>query len=564
MLVSRKIELYLIFQLLVLSGLYFIYIVGGYKSFSVWSQIDVLAGANPIQTLSHPHGLRYLVTWPVIALAEYFDIDRNKIFSLFVILNITACAILTSWAQSRLSKDVEKRWVGWFYLYFPIFLMLSYPMNGRLSYMLLGTALILFSYISWVRIIIRQKPFWRIVPYVLLNILALSLLSVSSGCFTVGLVVILLHSIVFLIIAQNWVSRIFYSVINLASMTGFLFIQWLFIKKNLVFYDGSLLGMLVHGPGEIITVINPSRALLSFLIATAVFASLLIGQQLKFFIRQQPFLITPLLLVIVSLVIGLYGYSTLLTGTTALLVLVTHIGGALLREEGAPPGRLITDFMHHHILKPRITAGQWLLNTVVFLMVVAIGMATLPEDWSIYRKNLDKDNLESHATLYMDSRYYATLTGTLLPGPMVIDSRGNVYLVDNSTRLIRINTDHTMEIFAGSQQSGDRDGQRAQALFGNIKSIVFDDSDTLYIADELNHKIKSITADGDVKTIAGRGTPGLPKKGCFALECHLNAPSAITVLYDNQGLLISLPKNQIVVRLASDGKIYPYLQLGRQ
>lgn len=62
-------------------------------------------------------------------------------------------------------------------------------------------------------------------------------------------------------------------------------------------------------------------------------------------------------------------------------------------------------------------------------------------------------------------------------------------------------------VMAGSDEAGDQDGYAMSARFNGIADIVSDDVD-VYVADMKNHKIKRVDAAGNVKTVAGDGTPG--------------------------------------------------------
>jgi hypothetical protein len=61
--------------------------------------------------------------------------------------------------------------------------------------------------------------------------------------------------------------------------------------------------------------------------------------------------------------------------------------------------------------------------------------------------------------------------------------------------------------FAGGSVSGDRDGTKADALFTGITDIEFSSDGSLYIAELSNRKVKKITPEGMVVTVAG-GTFG--------------------------------------------------------
>lgn len=562
MVISKKIEFYRIFQILILTLLYFVYIAEGYKSFYIWTQVDVLAGSNPLKTLGHPHGLRYLVTWPAISFADYFGWNRNQVFSYFVMFNMLLSAGLVSWVQSRITKSVERRWISWFYLYMPIFITLSFAMNGRLSYMLLGTSLMIFSYINWLKGILQDRPLYSTASYALLVMLSLALISVSSGCLTVGIVVVFLHSFVLACLPKRFIQRLIHSLLNLSILTFFIFLQYLFLLKNLNYYGGSLFAMLTHGPGMFIVMLNPDKSLLSLFLAVIIFLLILLGGQLGKAIKTHPMLITCILLVAVSLVIGIYGYSTMLTGTTAGLILISHIGGTILCPQESWQ-RIIKKYVRVNIQLNRLSYRRAAISAVISVLAFMAGMAVFPSDWSYLRNANKQENIQMKVEVMFHGKHYSVINGSISPKAMAFDGHGNQYIVDGNNRILRIQkqkNEYIVNVFAGDLTPGDKDGPLAGARFKGITHITTDSSGRLYISDSENNKVKMIDESGTVKTIAGNGSPGVPGKGCEAIKCFLKQPEHLLMLPDGN-LLITLGSYQSIVRLDKDGKIYPYMQL---
>jgi serine/threonine protein kinase/sugar lactone lactonase YvrE len=60
-----------------------------------------------------------------------------------------------------------------------------------------------------------------------------------------------------------------------------------------------------------------------------------------------------------------------------------------------------------------------------------------------------------------------------------------------------------VETYAGTGESGFKDGTALQARFYRPEDIAMDQRGNLYVADELNHSIRQIHADGTVTTLAG-------------------------------------------------------------
>ncbi|HXB44416.1 MAG TPA: hypothetical protein VNV85_10185, partial [Puia sp.] len=62
--------------------------------------------------------------------------------------------------------------------------------------------------------------------------------------------------------------------------------------------------------------------------------------------------------------------------------------------------------------------------------------------------------------------------------------------------------------YAGTGRMAFADGKPDQACFANLMGIAADDAGNLYIADSHNNRIRKITTDGNVMTIAGSGLEG--------------------------------------------------------
>lgn len=66
--------------------------------------------------------------------------------------------------------------------------------------------------------------------------------------------------------------------------------------------------------------------------------------------------------------------------------------------------------------------------------------------------------------------------------------------------------DGSLSVFAGNGEAGSADGKGTEATFSEPRGIIADNTGTMYLADFRNHKIRRISADGTVVTIAGNGS----------------------------------------------------------
>jgi sugar lactone lactonase YvrE len=92
------------------------------------------------------------------------------------------------------------------------------------------------------------------------------------------------------------------------------------------------------------------------------------------------------------------------------------------------------------------------------------------------------------------------------PSGVVLDSSGHLYVSDYLNRLIRkVSNAGVVSTVAGgaAQLTGSADGTGATASFFNPAGIAMDSSGHLYVADSYNHRIRKISPEGVVSTLAG-------------------------------------------------------------
>ena len=114
------------------------------------------------------------------------------------------------------------------------------------------------------------------------------------------------------------------------------------------------------------------------------------------------------------------------------------------------------------------------------------------------------------------------------PGSVAVDASGNVYVADRLNHRIRlISPSGIVTTLAGSGISGFMDGNGTAAKFNNPSGIAVDASGNVYVADKGNNRIRKITPNGLVTTIAGSGVAGYSDG--FGINSKFNSPTSIII-----------------------------------
>jgi len=115
------------------------------------------------------------------------------------------------------------------------------------------------------------------------------------------------------------------------------------------------------------------------------------------------------------------------------------------------------------------------------------------------------------------------------PTGVCIDSQGNLYIADTDNHSIRKVTPlGVITTVAGGGFGGDG-GPATSARLASPSRLTIDSAGNLYIADTGNNRIRKVTLDGVISTIAGNGTAGYDGDGGLALSAQLNSPTDVAV-----------------------------------
>jgi len=136
------------------------------------------------------------------------------------------------------------------------------------------------------------------------------------------------------------------------------------------------------------------------------------------------------------------------------------------------------------------------------------------------------------------------------------DAQGGILVLDRGGRIMRIDADGLMSLVAGIHDRGfDGDGGPAlKAKFNIASDMAVDSIGVIYIADQLNNRIRRIALDGTISTIAGTGAAVSSGDNGPAITASLWNP--VGLAFDRNGDLLVGEINHRLRRISkTDGRI---------
>ncbi|HEX8282387.1 MAG TPA: hypothetical protein VF588_03490 [Pyrinomonadaceae bacterium] len=140
------------------------------------------------------------------------------------------------------------------------------------------------------------------------------------------------------------------------------------------------------------------------------------------------------------------------------------------------------------------------------------------------------------------------------PSGLALDGAGNLYVADTgNNRVRRVSPEGLVTTVAGEGAGGFRDGAAAEALFDAPIGVAVGREGEVYVADTYNDRVRVVTKDGRVKTLAGVGTPGHADGG--ALDTALfDTPCALAVS-DTGEVYVADTGNNRLRKITKDGQV---------
>jgi sugar lactone lactonase YvrE len=159
---------------------------------------------------------------------------------------------------------------------------------------------------------------------------------------------------------------------------------------------------------------------------------------------------------------------------------------------------------------------------------------------------------------YLNDQTGALATDLYFPQGIALDQAGNLYIADTGNSCVRKVTPlGTVSIVAGNGgigYSGDS-GPASSAELGAPWGVAVDSSGSVYIADTANERVRKVSPNGTIATIAGTGTPGYTGDRRGAACAKLNSPWSLAV--DPSGIVyFSDWGNGVVRALAPEGRLF--------
>jgi sugar lactone lactonase YvrE len=134
------------------------------------------------------------------------------------------------------------------------------------------------------------------------------------------------------------------------------------------------------------------------------------------------------------------------------------------------------------------------------------------------------------------------------PTGIALDKKGNLLVADRDNHRVRlISPRGQVSTLAGTGKAGYSEGKTTTALFNAPNGITADQEGNVYVAEYGGNRIRKISLQGEVRTLAGNGTPGYNDGGYQTSQ--FNHPSGIAV--DRQGNVYVADAGNSCIRMIS-------------
>lgn len=156
----------------------------------------------------------------------------------------------------------------------------------------------------------------------------------------------------------------------------------------------------------------------------------------------------------------------------------------------------------------------------------------------------------------------ALTAGTPLPRALKAGPDGSLYVASDG-RIRKIDPNGTITTVAGTGQRGfSPDGTLAiSAAIAEVGGLDIDPDGNLYFSDTSNHMVRKIDKNGTIQTVAGTGVRGLSGDGGMAKQAQLKSPRGIAFANDGS-LIIADYYNDRIRKISPNGIISTIAGIG--
>jgi len=140
------------------------------------------------------------------------------------------------------------------------------------------------------------------------------------------------------------------------------------------------------------------------------------------------------------------------------------------------------------------------------------------------------------------------------PSSLAVDKDGNLYVADTgNNRVRRVTPEGVVTTVAGSGEAGFQDGPAAEARFDAPVGVAVDKDGNVYVADTYNDRVRLVTKDGQVRTLAGAGRPGHADGP--AADALFDTPCALAVS-EAGDIYVADTGNNRLRKITKDGQVF--------